>query len=128
MIQAPDDLGFPGAAQIARMSRTVTREGKKTTEVVYLVTSVTLPEGSPDRIAAWIRGHWGVENRLHWVRDVTLDEDRSQIRTASAPHVMGTIRNLAISIHRLAGATNIARASRQAAWDPPATCNLLLTL
>ncbi|PGX60774.1 ISAs1 family transposase, partial [Cutibacterium avidum] len=52
---------------------------------VYLITSVTLPEGAAARIAAWPRGHWGVENRLHWVRDVTLDEDRSQIRTASAP-------------------------------------------
>lgn len=75
-----------------------------------------------------MRGHWGVENRLHWVRDVTFDEDRSQIRIASAPRVMATIRNLAISIHRLAGATNIAQATRQAAWDPPATCTMLLTL
>ena len=59
---------------------------------------------------------------------MTIDEDHSQVRTGQAPHVMAVIRNLAISIHRLAGATNIARATRQAVWDPPATCNPLLTL
>lgn len=128
VIQAPADLGFPGASQIAQLRRASTRNGKKTVEVVYLITSARLPAASPARIAAWIRGHWGVENRLHQVRDVTLDEDRSQIRTGQAPHVMATIRNLAISIHRLTGATNIAQATRQAAWDSPATCTLLLTL
>ncbi|AXE38835.1 hypothetical protein JS278_01672 [Acidipropionibacterium virtanenii] len=69
-----------------------------------------------------------MENRLHWVRDVTFDEDRSQIRTGQGPHVMASLRNLAISIHRLTGATNMAQATRQAAWDPLATCNMLLTL
>lgn len=128
VIQAPAGLGFPGAAQIAQLRRTVTRGTKKTVEVVYLITSASLPAASPARIAAWTRGHWGVENRLHWVRDVTFDEDRSQVRTGSAPQVMATIRNLAISIHRLDGATNIARATRHASWDPPATCTLLLTL
>ncbi|QCV96974.1 ISAs1 family transposase [Acidipropionibacterium acidipropionici] len=128
VLQAPQDLGFPGASQIAQLRRASARDGKKAVEVVYLITSAALPQASPDRIAAWIRGHWGVENRLHQVRDVTFDEDRSQIRTGQGPHVMASLRNLAISIHRLTGATNIARATRQAAWDPPATCTLLLTL
>lgn len=127
VIQAPAGLGFPGAAQIAQLRRVSTRNGKKTVEVVHLITSATLPAASPARIAAWIRGHWGVENRLHWVRNVTFDEDRSQVRTGSAPHVMASLWNLAIGIHRLARATNIAQATRQAAWDPPATCTLLLT-
>ena len=128
VIQAPQDLGFLGASQIAQLRRASTRNGRKTGEVVHLITSAVLPQASPDRIAAWIRGHQGVENRLHRVRDVTFDEDRSQIRTGQAPHVMASLRNLAISIHRLAGTTNIAQATRQAAWDPPATCTLLLTL
>ena len=85
VLQAPTGLGFPGAAQIVHRRWVASRAGKATTEIVYLITSVTLPEGSAARIAAWTRGHCGVENRLHWVRDVTLDEDRSQIRTASAP-------------------------------------------
>ncbi|HVM13175.1 MAG TPA: ISAs1 family transposase, partial [Egibacteraceae bacterium] len=61
--------------------------------------------------------HWGIENRLHWVRDVTFDEDRSTVRTGHAPHVMAALRNLAITTLRLAGATNIAAALRHHARD-----------
>jgi hypothetical protein len=57
----------------------------------------------------WIRGHWQIENGLHWVRDLTFAEDLSQIHTGAAPQVMASLRNLAISLHRLAGVTNIAR-------------------
>ena len=55
-----------------------------------------------------MQGHWGIENRLHWVRDVTLDEDRSQVRTGQAPRVMATLRNTAISLLRIwpAGTTS----------------------
>ncbi len=105
-----------------------TRNQKKTTEVVYLVTSAGLPAAPPARIAAWVRGHWGVENRLLWFRDVTFEQDRHQVRTGSAPQVRATIRNLSIGIHRMRGATNIARATRHAAWDPLGTCDLVLTL
>ena len=69
-------------------------------------------------MGALIRGHWGIENRLHWVRDVTYDEDCSQIRTGNGPRVMVAIRNLAISIHRLTGATSIAAATRHAMRNP----------
>ena len=50
-----------------------------------------MTSAAPDQAAAWIRGHWGIENRLHWVHDVTFEEDRSTIRTGSAPQVMTTI-------------------------------------
>jgi predicted transposase YbfD/YdcC len=63
-------------------------------------------------LAAIIRGHWGIEDRLHWVRDTDFDEDRSQIRTASGPQIMASLRNLALTILRLAQATNIAAALR----------------
>ena len=59
-----------------------------------------------------MRGNWGIENRLHWVRDETFDEDRSQGRTGGGASVMAILRNFAISIHRLAGLTSIAAASR----------------
>ncbi|WP_211176945.1 TetR family transcriptional regulator [Pseudonocardia acidicola] len=65
-----------------------------------------------------IRGHWGIENRLHWIRDVVLAEDHPQIRTGAGPAVMATLRNLAVSLHRLHGATNIARAWRDVARHP----------
>ena len=64
-----------------------------------------------------MRGHWTVENRLHWVRDVTFDEDRSQIRKGNGPRVMAGLRNLAISVLRLAGARYIAKAVRWCARD-----------
>jgi hypothetical protein len=66
-------------------------------------------------IAAWLRGHWSIENSLHWVRDVTFDEDRSSVRTGTAPQTMATLRNTAMNLHRLAGAINIAEACRTAA-------------
>lgn len=64
------------------------------------------------------RHHWGIENRLHWIRDVTFAEDLSQIRTRHGPAVMATLRNLAISLHRPAGATSIATACRTVSRHP----------
>lgn len=117
VVQAPAWIEFPRAAQVAQVRRTVTRKGKKTIEVVYLITSADVPTAPPATLAAWVQGHWGIENRLHWVRDVTFDEDRSQVRTGAAPQVMATLRNLVISLLRLAGWTNIARALRHHAAD-----------
>jgi Transposase DDE domain len=83
-----------------------------TTETVYAITDLQPHQAKPWQLADWIRGHWTIENRTHWVRDVTYDEDRSQIRTGTGPQVMATIRNAAISALRLAGNTNIAAANR----------------
>lgn len=82
------------------------------TDTASYVTSLTAGEADPARLAELIRRHWGIENRVHWVRDVTFDEDRCQVRTAAAPRVLATLRNLAISALRLAGVTNIAKAQR----------------
>jgi hypothetical protein len=73
---------------------------------------LTWSEIHADRIAEAIRGHWGIENRLHWIRDVVFAEDHSQFRTGTGPAVMATLRNLALSLHRLTGATNITTACR----------------
>ncbi len=115
-------IEFPHAAQavqITRKTRPVRagRAGKWRTETVYAITDLRPHQARPDELAAWIRGHWQIENGLHWVRDVTFAEDLSQVRTGAAPQVMATLRNLAISIHRLAGATNIAAALRHHARD-----------
>lgn len=117
VVTAPAWIEFAGAVQVAQLRRTVTRKGKKTVEVVYLITSADARAASPATLAAWVQGHWGIENRLHWVRDVTFDEDRSQVRTGAAPQVMATLRNLDISLLRLAGWTNIAHALRHHAAD-----------
>jgi predicted transposase YbfD/YdcC len=127
VVAAPAWVTFTGAAQVAQIRRTVTRTGKKSVEVVYIITSADHRSAPPHVLAAWVQGHWGIENRAHWVRDVTFDEDRSQVRTGTAPQVMATLRNTAISLHRLAGATNIAAALRHHARQPDRPINLLLT-
>lgn len=122
-------IGFPGAAQVLRLTRTrtVRSTGKRTRETVYAITSLTVADARPEQIATWLRGHWVIENRLHWVRDVDYDEDRSQIHTGSGPQVMATLRNTAIGLLRLAGHTNIATALRHHARDFNRPLELLLT-
>jgi predicted transposase YbfD/YdcC len=117
-------IEFPHARQAIQVVRKTRRvnarrgtKGKWRTETVYAITDLAPHQARPDELAAWIRGHWQIENALHWVRDVTFGEDLSQVRTGAAPQVMATLRNLAISLHRLAGATNIAKALRHHARD-----------
>jgi len=105
------------AVQITRRRRTLTGRRWRT-ETVYVITDLTQDQISADEIADIARVHWSIENRLHWVRDVTFAEDLSQIRAGHGPAVMASLRNLAISVHRRAGATNIAAACRHVARHP----------
>ncbi len=127
VVTAPAWVEFAGATQFAQLRRTVTRNGKKTIEVIYLITSADHHAAPPPTLASWVQGHWAIENRLHWVRDVTYDEDRSQVRTGNSPHVMATLRNTAISLLRLTGVQNIAQRLRHHARDPETVLKLLLT-
>ena len=113
-------LAFPHAAQAIQIirRRRLSRKKKWSAETVYAVTSLTATQASPAGLAAMIRGHWMIEDRLHWIRDMDYDEDRSQIRTASGPRVMATLRNLAVTILRLAGHASIAAALRHHARRP----------
>ena len=88
--------------------------------MVYLICSLPMTDARPETVAVWIRRHWGIENRLHWVRDVVFDEDRHQLRTRNGPQIMAALRNLAISLIRLAhGATApIAATTRAMARRP----------
>ena len=117
------------AIQVTRRTRPVNarsgKKGKWRTETVYAITDLAPHQARPDELAGWIRGHWQIENGLHWVRDVTFGEDLSRIRTGAAPQVMATLRNLVISLHRLAGATNIAKALRYHARDALRPLHLL---
>ena len=65
---------------------------------------------------ALARGHWGIENRLHYVRDVTLGEDACRVRSDAAPQVLAALRNVVLTLLRAAGHTNIAAALRAIAW------------
>lgn len=114
-------LDFPYSAQVARVERITkqVKSGKTSTEVVYLITSLPQDKADAKRLLALNRGHWEIENRVHWVRDVTFAEDHSQIRTGSGPRVMATLRNLAISLLRLRDASrSIAEALRDLAARP----------
>ena len=107
---------WPGLQQVARVERrrTVRRRGlvRHTTDITYLVTSLPPERADATTLLALVRGHWRIENRLHYVRDVTFDEDRSQIRCGATPQVMATCRNLAMTLLRQAGAPTIAAALR----------------
>ena len=113
-------IDFPNAAQalqIRRRRRRLDQPRRFTTETVYAITDLHAHQAKPAQLAAWIRGHWSIENSIHWVRDVTYDEDRSQIRTGTGPQVMAALRNAAIAALRAAETTNIAAANRHHARD-----------
>ena len=122
-------LGFPHAAQaIQIIRRRRPRNGKRwSSETVYAITSLTATEISSPELADVIRGHWTIEDRLHWIRDVVYDEDRSQIRTANGPRVMASLRNLAITVLRLTATTNIAAALRYHARRPDRPLQTIMT-
>ena len=109
---------FPHAKRAIKVvrRRRCRRTGKQSVETVYAVTSLDYRQADPGLLAVWIRGHWGIENRVHHVRDVTQSEDRSHIRAGSGPHVLAALRNTALNLYRLDGHTNIARAQRRTAW------------
>ncbi len=94
-------------------------------DVAFAITSAPAERATPQRLLERSRGHWAIENGLHWVRDVTFDEDRSQVRTKSAPRVMATLRNLAISLLRVAHQPNIAKALRYYAAKPHRTLGVI---
>jgi predicted transposase YbfD/YdcC len=112
------------AIQIVRRRRTATGTPGHA-EVVYAVTDLTWQQIQANQLAEAIREHWHVENKLHWIRDVTFAEDLSQIRTGHGPTNMAALRNLALSRHRIAGATNIAAACRHVGRHPNRVLPLL---
>jgi predicted transposase YbfD/YdcC len=105
---------LPGLQQVMRIERRVIdkRTGTVTHEITYGVASLRTHQAQAKQLAGYTRGHWGIENRLHWVRDVDYGEDVSRVRTGNAPQVMATIRNLAISLMRLSGFDSVAEAIR----------------
>ena len=120
-------LDFPYAAQVFTIRREVTEmvAQKSRTETVQGLSSLPVERATPACLLALSRGHWTIENRLHWVRDVTFDEDRSRVRTGAGAQVMASLRNLAISLLRLAGARYIAPALRRCARSDPQALRLV---
>jgi predicted transposase YbfD/YdcC len=111
---------WPGLAQVFEIGRYVItlKTGVERVEVVYGVTSLRPERVTPGQLLAFVRGHWHIENKSHWVRDVPFDEDHSQVRCGHIPQVMAALRNTTIGLLRWAGHTNIAAACRRLAAQP----------
>ena len=111
-----DTSDWPGLAQVCRLVRTTRQGGVETTEIDYVITSVPRHQATAAQLLAWWRGHWGIENRSHYVRDVTFQEDACRIRNGDAPQNLAALRNAIISMLRLEGYTNVAQGLRACTW------------
>jgi predicted transposase YbfD/YdcC len=109
---------WPQIQQVAQLTRTVTREGKTSQEIVYLITTLPREQATPARLLELIRGHWSIENCLHYVRDVTFGEDRSKLCTGHAPQIMAAFRNLALTLIHRHGSCEIAATRRSLSYHP----------
>lgn len=134
VLDAPDHVKdlYPHVAQVFLLERFVTRKVRKrrknsrkyrtetlTTHIAQVgITSMSAREAGPEHLLAYVRGHWGIENKVHWVRDVTYREDASQVRTGNRPRIMVTLRNLAIGLIRQSGRNAIAATIRELQYDP----------
>jgi predicted transposase YbfD/YdcC len=128
--KAPKDLNFPHVAQVIVVyrERRDLADAMSSAETSYYITSVKRTRAGVRRLAGHVRGHWGIENKVHWVRDWNWDEDRHQLRAkSSTARALASLRNLAIGLLRLAGATNIASAIRWVSRDQARAAALLGT-
>lgn len=114
-----DGIDFPGIAQVFRIRRDVwTLTGDhQSTEIVYGISSLTCQQAGAGAVAGHVRQHWGIENKIHWVRDVVFAEDSHHAYQGQAAHAMALFRNLAIGLIRLAGHTQIKRTLEHIAAD-----------
>ena len=112
--------------QVCLLERTRRIQGKTTTETACAVTSLGPEQASAKQLLAISRGHWGIENRLHWVRDMSLGEDACGVRTGQAPEVLAAIRNSVLRLIRSTGLTEIAATLRRHAAKPLEAIRLVM--
>ena len=118
---------WPQIQQVAELIRTVTRKGETTQETVYLITDLPASLSTPSRLLSLNRGHWGIENRLHYVRDVCFGEDRSRISTGNAPQVLAALRNVVITLIHRTGSSQITASRRHFNAHPDLAFDLLFS-
>ena len=111
-------LNWPGVGQAFRIERTRTIHGQATDEVAYGITSLSRDRADAAKLLDLARGHWGIENGLHHVRDVTFGEDACRVRTGHGPQNLAAIGNLIVSLLNQAGFKNKATALRRHAAKP----------
>jgi predicted transposase YbfD/YdcC len=122
-------IDFPYAAQVAVICREeFTLDGIRISkEYALIVTSLPAARTGPAAIHSYVRGHWGIENKVHWVRDTTWREDAHQAYTGNGPHSMAVLRNLALGLFRLKGINKIKEATERIAGDRNRALPLLAT-
>ncbi len=107
---------WPGLEQVIRLERITKHKGQSTTEVQYAITSLSRRQADATELLKLWRSHWGIENRLHWVRDTLWQEDRCRIKNPTGGHNMAAFRNAAINLLRLANVSNLTAAVRENAY------------
>ncbi len=123
-----DYLDWPGVGQVCLIERTRRRHGKTSVETVCAITSLTNEKAGAADLLQISRDHWKVENRLHWVRDMSFGEDACRVRTGSAPQILAGLRNASLRLLRADGVKNIASALRRHAAKPTEAIHLILNL
>ena len=120
----PGEWRLPGVACIIRVRATIQRGQTVHTEPRYYISSAML---SAERAGKAIRGHWAIENQLHWVLDVTFDEDQSRLRKGFGARNMAVVRHFAINLVRSATDKKSIKLRRKlAAWKPDYLCQLIM--
>ena len=112
-----DYSDWPELAQVFKLERQSTNAlGITKTEVRYGVTSLPAEVANPTRLLALSRGHWGIENGLHYRRDATMREDHAQLRMGHAPEMLAVLNNTVLGLFARQGASNVAHARREFAY------------
>lgn len=111
-------LDWPGLKQVCRIERIVKANGRKTREIAYAITSLSAERATAAELLAYNRGHWGIENRLHWVRDVSFGEDACRANVHHCPQNLAALRNVALTLLRHAGVNEILSTLRHFATRP----------
>jgi hypothetical protein len=116
---------WPECRQVYRLVRERRIGEKVEVEVVYGITSLPRERAGAKTLLSLTRAHWGIENGLHWVRDVTLGEDASQIRKGSSAQLMSVLRNIAVFLFGRSGLKSAAAAQRHFVLNPDRALDLM---
>lgn len=116
----PEDVlkKWEGSKTALKIVRTREIKGKVSEETVYGITSLNLSKVGLEKMASYIRTHWHIDNKLHYVRDVTLGEDLCRIRKGNGSQLFASLRNIVLNLFRLNGVDNIASEIRRMLYYP----------
>ncbi len=117
--------GWPGVGPVFRLERRRAVKGKVEVEVVYGLTSLSSVAASAEQLLGYTRGHWGIENGLHYIRDETLGEDRCRVRRGPGARVLASMRNVAVHLLKRTEYRSVAAATRAMSALPELALNLL---